>query len=89
MSNENINYKSNTKKSKLPPLPTLPKQPEINWSPLIGNKEALEAKEFGHSFGAKKIGMVPSLVNLRFMCRSLAKAIQMHLDFNETDCKFI
>ena len=29
------------------------------------------------------------MVNLRFMCYCLARAIKMHLDHNEHDCMFI
>ncbi len=59
------------------------------WEPLIDPSEVKEAKDYGFSFGAKKVGMAPSLVNLRFMCHCLAKAIKMHLDFNPTNANFL
>jgi hypothetical protein len=33
--------------------------------------------------------MAPSVVNLRFMCHCLARAIKMHLDYNPTDENFL
>ena len=33
--------------------------------------------------------MAPGVINLRFMCHCLAKAIKMHLDFNPTNANFL
>jgi len=33
--------------------------------------------------------MAPGVVNLRFMCYCLAKAIKMHLDFNPNHANFL
>lgn len=44
--------------------------------------EKKKAKDYGHSFGSKKVEMAPGFVNLRFMCHCLAKGIKRHLDFS-------
>lgn len=60
-----------------------------SWSPLISKDDRKEALDFGHSFGSKKVGMSAALVNLRFMCHCLARAVKMHLDFNPKDKYFL
>ena len=59
------------------------------WEPLIEKDEVKVAKEYGFSFGSKKVGQAPSVVNLRFMCHCLARAIKKHLDFNPNDEHFL
>lgn len=56
--------------------------PEVKWTPLIDMDEKKKAKDYGHSFGSKKVEMAPGFVNLRFMCHCLAKGIKRHLDFS-------
>jgi hypothetical protein len=57
--------------------------PEVKWTPLIDADEKKKAKDYGHSFGSKKVAMAPGFVNLRFMCHCLAKAIKRHLEFGQ------
>lgn len=45
--------------------------------------------DYGYSFGSKKVGMAPGVVNLRYMCHCLAKAVKMHLNFNPTNENFL
>ena len=45
--------------------------------------EKKKARDYGHSFGSKKVEMAPGFVNLRFMCHCLAKAIKRHLEFGK------
>ena len=52
---------------------------------MINEGDKKDAIDYGFSFGAKKVGMAPSVVNLRFMCHCLGKAVKMHLDFNQTN----
>ena len=47
------------------------------------------AREYGFSFASKKVGQAPSVVNLRFMCHCLARAVKKHLDFNPNDEHFL
>lgn len=49
----------------------------------------MEARDYGYSIGSKKVGQAPGIINLRFMCHCLARAIKMHLDFNPTDAYFL
>lgn len=49
----------------------------------------MEARDYGYSIGSKKVGQAPGIINLRYMCHCLARAIKMHLDFNPTDAYFL
>ena len=55
----------------------------VKWTPLIDKSEKLNAKEYGYSFGSKKVAMGPGFVNLRFLCHCLARAIKRHIDFSQ------
>lgn len=55
------------------------------WTPLLDVKDMKEARDYGFSFGSKKVAMAPGFLNLRFMCHCLARALKMHLDFNPTN----
>lgn len=73
-----------------------PKKPKIpreaikdTWSPLLDKKEKDEARDYGHSFGAKKVAMGPGFVNLRFMCHCLARAIKRHIEFSKGEHWFL
>ena len=48
---------------------------KIKWTPLLDKGEKVAARDYGHSFGAKKVAMGPGFMNLRFMCHCLARAI--------------
>jgi hypothetical protein len=52
---------------------------------LIDPADKKKAKDYGYSFGSKKVEMAPGFVNLRFMCHCLAKAIKRHLDFGKNE----
>ena len=56
---------------------------KIKWTPLLDKKEKLEARDYGYSFGSKKVAMGPGFINLRFMCHCLARAIMRHLEFSQ------
>lgn len=56
---------------------------KIKWTPLLDKQEKLQAREYGYSFGSKKVAMGPGFINLRFMCHCLARAIKRHLDFSK------
>ena len=49
----------------------------------------MTAKEYGHSFGSKKVAMGPGFINLRFMCHCLARAIKKHLEFSRGEHWFL
>ena len=55
----------------------------VKWTPLIDKTEKLNAKEYGYSFGSKKVAMGPGFVNLRFLCHCLARAIKRHVEFSQ------
>ena len=55
---------------------------KVTWTPLIDKKEKAFAREYGYSFGSKKVAMGPGFMNLRFMCHCLARAIKRHIDFS-------
>ena len=55
----------------------------IKWTPLLDKGEKLEARDYGYSFGSKKVSMGPGFVNLRFICHCLARAIKRHLEFSK------
>lgn len=59
------------------------------WTPLLDKSEKLEAQEYGHSFGSKKVAMGPGFMNLRFMCHCLARAIKRHLEFSNGEHWFL
>ena len=65
------------------------KQVKISWSPLIDQKEKAEARDYGYSFGSKKVAMGPGFINLRFVCHCLARAIMRHLEFNKDEHWFL
>ena len=54
----------------------------VKWTPLIDKTDKLNAKEYGYSFGSKKVAMGPGFVNLRFLCHCLARAIKRHIEFS-------
>ena len=56
---------------------------------MISKDEIKEAKDYGHSFGSKKVAQGPGYINLRFMCYCLAKAVSKHLEFNPTNALFL
>ena len=56
---------------------------KIKWTPLLDKSEKAEAREYGYSFGSKKVSMGPGFMNLRFMCHCLARAIKRHLEFSK------
>jgi len=56
---------------------------------LLQKQEAKDAIDYGYSFGSKKVGMAPGVVNLRFMCHCLARAVKMHLNFNPDNENFL
>jgi len=56
---------------------------KVRWTPLIDADEKRKARDYGHSFGSKKVEMGPGFMNLRFMCHCLAKAIKRHLEFSQ------
>lgn len=66
-----------------------PPPSDVKWSPLIQKDEIVEAREYGYSFGSKMVGQTTSMVNLRFMCHCLGRAVKMHLDFNPTNAHFL
>ena len=51
--------------------------------------EKMTAKEYGYSFGSKKVAMGPGFMNLRFMCHCLARAIKKHLEFSRGEHWFL
>jgi hypothetical protein len=61
----------------------------ISWSPLINKDERVEAKDYGYSFGSKKVNMGPAFVDLRVMNQCLARAIMKHLDFSRGNYLFL
>lgn len=56
---------------------------------MLQKQEAKDAIDYGYSFGSKKVGMAPGVVNLRFMCHCLARAVKMHLNFNPDNENFL
>ena len=56
---------------------------KIKWSPLLDKVEKAGARDYGFSFGSKKVAMGPGFMNLRFMCHCLARAIKRHLEFSK------
>ena len=56
---------------------------KIKWTPLLDKSEKVEARDYGYSFGSKKVAMGPGFMNLRFMCHCLARAIKRHLEFSK------
>ncbi len=61
----------------------------ISWTPLLEKDERTTAKEYGFSFGSKKVNMGPAFLNLDVMCRCLAKAVKKHLDYSKGKFLFI
>ena len=61
----------------------------MKWTPLLEKTEMKEARDYGFSFHSKKVSMGPAFLNLRFMCHCLARAIKMHLDFNDSNALFM
>ena len=59
------------------------------WSPLLDSAERHRAKDYGFSFGSKKVAMGPGFINLRFMCHCLARAIKRHIDFSKGEHWFL
>lgn len=49
----------------------------------------MTAKDYGFSFGSKKVAMGPGFMNLRFMCHCLARAIKKHLEFSRGEHWFL
>jgi hypothetical protein len=45
----------------------------------LNKDEKIEARNYGHSFGSKKVAMGPGFVNMRYMCHCLGRAIMRHL----------
>lgn len=62
--------------------PGLPRS-DMDWTPLMEQKERFEAASYGYSFGSKKVNMGPAFLNLKVMCQCLAKAIMKHLQFSK------
>ena len=56
---------------------------------MIDKEEKLQAREYGYSFGSKKVAMGPGFINLRFMCHCLARAIKRHLEFSKGEHWFL
>lgn len=56
---------------------------KITWTPLLDKTEKADARDYGYSFGSKKVAMGPGFMNLRFMNHCLARAIKRHLDFSQ------
>ena len=56
---------------------------DVKWSPLLEKTEKANARDYGYSFGSKKVAMGPGFMNLRFMNYCLARAIKRHLDFSK------
>ena len=56
---------------------------KIKWTPLLDKAEKAGARDYGYSFGSKKVAMGPGFMNLRFMCHCLARAIKRHLEFSK------
>jgi hypothetical protein len=50
---------------------------------LLDKTEKADARDYGYSFGSKKVAMGPGFMNLRFMNHCLARAIKRHLDFSK------
>lgn len=44
---------------------------------------------YGFSFGSKKVNMGPAFLNLKIMCKCLAKAIMKHLIFSKGKYLFL
>lgn len=61
----------------------------ISWTPLLEKDEKNTAKEYGFSFGSKKVNMGPAFLNLDLMCRCLAKAVKKHLDYSKGKFLFL
>ena len=55
----------------------------VKWTPLLDKNEKFSARDYGYSFGSKKVAMGPGFINLRFMCHCLARAIKRHLEFSK------
>lgn len=62
---------------------------QINWTPLLNKEEKMEARDYGYSFGSKKVAMGPGFINLRFMCHCLARAIKSHIAFSKGEHWFL
>ena len=50
---------------------------------MLDKTEKADARDYGYSFGSKKVAMGPGFMNLRFMNHCLARAIKRHLDFSK------
>lgn len=62
---------------------------KIKWTPLLDKQDKIDARDYGYSFGSKKVAMGPGFINLRFMCHCLARAIKRHLDFSRGEHWFL
>ena len=77
-------------------MPAEPKKPILSreavkekWSPLLDKKDKTDARDYGYSFGSKKVAMGPGFMNLRFMCHCLARAIKRHINFSNGEMWFL
>lgn len=61
----------------------------VKWTPLLDKSEKFSARDYGYSFGSKKVAMGPGFINLRFMCHCLARAIKRHLEFSRGEHWFL
>lgn len=61
----------------------------VKWTPLLDKSEKCNARDYGYSFGSKKVAMGPGFINLRFMCHCLARAIKRHLEFSKGEHWFL
>lgn len=55
----------------------------MDWTPLLERRERFEAAGYGYSFGSKRVDMGPGFLNLKVMCRCLARALLRHLRFSK------
>ena len=69
--------------TQLPPRSENREEINVKWTPLLDKSEMVEARDYGYSFGSKKVSMGPGFVNLRFICHCLARAIRRHLEFSQ------
>ena len=60
-----------------------------DWTPLLEKDARQEAVDYGYSFGSKKVNMGPAFLNLRVMCKCLAKAIMKHLQYSKGTYLFL
>ena len=56
---------------------------------MLEKKDKVDARDYGYSFGSKKVAMGPGFMNLRFMCHCLARAIKRHIDFSNGELWFL